>query len=294
MVGVVLIVSDLAYGLLLGGVLAILAYGLNLIWGAMNLVNIAHGEFIMLGAYAAYFLNLYYGLNPLFSIPVDVAFGFGAGYVLYYSIFHRELKGKEAVTPEVENVTLLATFGLSLFIANLAAVIFTPDSVGIHWSLGIVRLGEVVLPVASLAVFSVALALMGITHFFLVRTYIGTAIRGYMQDITAIKLMGINPTRVVSLATALGVSLAMAGGALVTAYEPGGITPFFGDFYTFLSFVVVVLGGKGKMLGCFVGGLVIGVVENLGQAFVPVNIAQAAAFLILIPVLVLVPEGIVR
>lgn len=294
MVSIELFVLDLVLGLLLGGVLATLAYGLNLIWGVLGIVNVAHGEFIMLGAYIAYFLNLFYGMNPLISVPVDAVVGFGMGYLLYYSVFHHQLKGKETVSSDVEVSTLLATFGLSLFGANLAAFAFTPNDVGINWSAGFFNIGFIRLSVASLFDGAIAIAIMLIVHAYLTRTYTGTAIRGFMQDVTAIKLMGINPIGIVSLATAIGIGLAMMGGALITVYASGGINPYFGDYYAFVCFVIIVLGGKGKMVGTFVGALIIGVVTDVAQLFVPLNVAQAIAFLILIPTLLIVPEGIAR
>src|SRR5438132_8641422 len=99
-----LFVTDLAFGLLLGCIFAVIDHGLNLIWGVARVVNVAHGEFIMLGAYGAYFLNLYLGLNPLASAPVDAALGLGAGLAVYFLFLHRELKGKESITLQSEMV----------------------------------------------------------------------------------------------------------------------------------------------------------------------------------------------
>src|SRR5712691_12585277 len=118
MADVGLFVTDLALGLLLGCVFAVIADGLNLIWGVAKIVNVAHGEFIMLGAYGAYFLNLYLGFNPLLSVPVDAAIGLGVGFLFYFGFLHRELRGKETITPQSEMVTLVSTFGLSLVLGN--------------------------------------------------------------------------------------------------------------------------------------------------------------------------------
>src|SRR6266571_3406180 len=144
MVALAVILSDLLFGIMLGCVFAVVAHGLNLIWGVVKVVNIAHGEFIMLGAYGAYFLNVFGGFNPLLSAVVDGALGIFVGYAFYFSFLHRELRGKERITLRSEMVTLVSTFGLSLFMSNLAVVAFTGDFVGINWSPGTVALAYAV------------------------------------------------------------------------------------------------------------------------------------------------------
>jgi len=271
------VLQDLAYGILEGCVFAVVAHGLNLIWGVTKVVNVAHGEFIMLGAYGAYFFSAWFGFNPLLSAPIDALIGLGAGLLFYFGFLHRELRGKETVTLQTEMVTLVATFGLALFIVNLATSIFSVNPVGIRWN-----------PVAVIAA----------THVFLTRTYLGSAIRAYSQDIAAAQLVGINPTFVAAVATALGLSATMLGGALLTVWVPTGINPLMGQTFAPICFVIVVLGGPGKMWGSLVGGLVLGVIINVVPAFVApsvgASLALAIAFLVLIPVLLFAPEGIVR
>src|SRR2546422_11610376 len=151
--------TDLAFGVLLGCVFAVIAHGLNLIWGFAKIVNVAHGVFIMLGAYGAYFLNLYPGINPLLSAPVDAAIGLAAGVGFYFGFLHRELRGKESIAQQSEMVTLVATFGLSLFISNLALRLWTGNFVGIPWSPGSIFVGFLQLPLGALyvAIASVAI-----------------------------------------------------------------------------------------------------------------------------------------
>src|SRR6267143_20790 len=187
------VLFGLVRGVLLGCVFALIAHGLNLIWGIAKVVNIAHGEFVMLGAYGAYFLNLYVGFNPLVAAPIDAALGLGAGLAFYYGILHWELRGKEAMTLQSEMVTLVATFGLSLSIANLANLVFTGDFVGIPFDAGSVELGFMRVPLAGLYVAALSVGVIYLTHVFLTRSYLGNAIRAYSQDIPAAQLMGINP-----------------------------------------------------------------------------------------------------
>ena len=292
------VLQDLAYGILEGCVFAVVAHGLNLIWGVTKVVNVAHGEFIMLGAYGAYFLSAWFGFNPLLSAPIDALMGLGAGVLFYFGFLHRELRGKETVTLQTEMVTLVATFGLALFIVNLATSVFSVNPVGIPWNPGVVRAGPVSLPVGSLEVAAISVAVIAATHVFLTRTYLGSAIRAYSQDIPAAQLVGINPTFVAAVATALGLSAAMLGGALLTVWVPTGINPLMGQTFAPICFVIVVLGGPGKMWGSLVGGLVLGVIINVVPAFaepsVGASLALAIAFLVLIPVLLFAPEGIVR
>ncbi|TMA08128.1 MAG: branched-chain amino acid ABC transporter permease [Methanobacteriota archaeon] len=291
-----LFLSDLALGVLLGCVFAVIAHGLNLIWGVAKVVNVAHGEFIMLGAYGAYFLNLWFGFNPLLSIPFDAAIGLGVGVLFYFGFLHRELRGKESMDLQSEMVTLVSTFGLSLVLINTAQKLWTPDNVGIPWSPGYVVFGPVQLPLGGLYVAIVSVSIIALSHVFLSKTYLGNAIRAHSQDIPAAQLVGINPTITASIGTAVGFGITMVGGALLTVWLPTGIFPAMGNLYAPISFVIVVLGGPGKMWGSLVGGLTLGVIINVGQLFLGNNLslAEAAAFLILIPVLLLRPEGILR
>jgi len=291
-----LFLSDLALGVLLGCVFAVIAHGLNLIWGVAKVVNVAHGEFIMLGAYGAYFLNLWFGFNPLLSIPFDAAIGLGVGVFFYFGFLHRELRGKESMDLQSEMVTLVSTFGLSLVLINTAQKLWTPDNVGIPWSPGYVVFGPVQLPLGGLYVAIVSVSIIALSHVFLSKTYLGNAIRAHSQDIPAAQLVGINPTITASIGTAVGFGITMVGGALLTVWLPTGIFPAMGNLYAPISFVIVVLSGPGKMWGSLVGGLTLGVIINVGQLFLGNNLslAEAAAFLILIPVLLLRPEGILR
>lgn len=299
-----LVLENLVYGILLGCVFAVTAHGLNLIWGVTKVVNVAHGEFIMLGAFGAYYLNLYFGLDPLLAAPIDAAIGMGAGVAFYFGFLHRELRGKEEVTQKTEMVTLVATFGLGLTISNLGLVVFGRDFVGIRYSPGTLDFGTIRLPLGGLYVAVASVGLIAGTHAFLRRTYLGNAVRAYSQDIAASKLMGVNPVTIAALATALGLSMAMVGGALLTVWIPTGIQPEMGHLYGPTCFVIVVLGGPGRMWGSLFGGLTLGIIIDvlpaLGEvgllpaSFRSPELAYAAAFLIVIPVLLASRERLQR
>ena len=279
---------------MLGCVLAVLAHGLNVIWGVLKVVNVAHGEFIMIGAYLSFFLNLFWGLNPIESVVINAGVGLGIGYLFYYSMFHHELRDKSSVTLQTEMSTLVSTFGLSLFLSSSANLILSPNFVGIHWDAGSIALAGMSLPLGSLYVSISAVAIVFGTWLFLRRTYLGTAIRAYSQDIDSVKLSGINPTTVASVATALGIALALVGGGLLTAWLPVGINPLMGQLYVLFAFVIVVLGGPGKMWGSLVGGVIMGVSLDVSQVLLPSSMATGITFLMLIPILLFRPEGLLR
>src|SRR5207245_10377870 len=141
-----------------------------------------------------------------------------------------------------------------------------------------------------------SVAIIGLSHVFLTKTYLGNAIRAYSQDIPATQLVGINPTSTAAIGTALGFCITMAGGALLTVWLPTGIYPAMGNLYAPISFVIVVLGGRGEMRGSLVGGLTLGVIIDVGQVFLggSIALATAIAFLTPIPVLLFRAEGILR
>jgi len=294
LVDITLLFSDIVYGLLLGSVFSVMALGLNLIWGVIKIVNIAHGEFIMLGAYSAYFLNLLFNINPLISALLNTIFGFGLGLIFYFALIHKELKDKETITLQDEMVTLVATFGLSLFLSTLALLLFSGNSVGINWSIGSIYVGFLNIPLGALYVAITSLVIIYVVHNFLTKTYLGNAIRAYSQDIIATQLIGANPTKIAAIATSIGIALTMLSGSLLTVWIPVGINPYMGSLYAPISFVIVVMGGKGKMWGSLVGGLIMGVIIDTAQTFIPPTLAYAIAFLILIPILLISKEGILK
>src|SRR5437879_11159587 len=186
------VAADLVVGRMRGGVFAVIAHGLNVISGVTKVVNVAHGEFIMLGAYGAYYLNLYLGFNPLLSVPVDAAIGIGVGFLFYFGLLHRELRGKETITRETEMVTLVATFGLSLILSNAALAIFKGDAVGIRWAPETLAAGPVNVPLGGLYVAMSSVAIIAISDLFLSRMYLSIWFCVFSQDIVSTQLLGNN------------------------------------------------------------------------------------------------------
>src|SRR5207244_7056247 len=175
-----------------------------------KVVNVAHGEFIMLGAYGSYFFNVWFGFNPLLSVPIDAAIGLGVGVIFYFSFLYRELRGKESMGLQSEMVTLVATFGLALVLINVAQTLWTGNNVGIPWSPGVVQIGSLRLPLGGVYVAIMSVAIIALSHVFLTKTYLGNAIRAYSQDIPAPQLVGTNPPFPAAAGTPTGCCITIA------------------------------------------------------------------------------------
>ena len=173
------LVASLVYGVLLGCVFAAIAHGLNLIWGVTKVVNAAHGEFIMLGAYGAYFLNLAWGLDPLLAALIDAGLGLAVGVGFYFGFLHRELRNKEKIGLQTEMVTLVATFGLSLLLVNVGLLAWSGTPVGLRYNPGNAVLGGVTVPLGGVYVGLASLGMIAASHVFLTRTHLGNAVRAY-------------------------------------------------------------------------------------------------------------------
>ncbi len=274
-----LVVLGLAYGLLFG----VLALGLTLVWGVMKVVNIAHGDFVILGAYSSYWLFVLGGVHPILSLIFTIPFGFGLGVVVYLGLVRR-------VTHAPELMSLFLTFGLSTLISSLLLYIYSANQRGINVTFPAITGLGLVLPgnVAIAAAYAIMVA--AFMRVFLTRTYWGKAIRAVTEDSASALLMGINPEVVSMLSFGIGVAVASSVGSMVMLLQ--AVTPVGGGDFTLLSFVIVVLGGLGSPFGALLGGVVIGVVNNVASLFVPASATPAIGFIILVIVLVVRPSGI--
>ena len=280
-----LLPQAVANGLLLGGIYALVALGFSLVWGVMNIINVAHGAFVMLGAYATYFLFTNFGLDPLIGGLGAFAVMFVLGYLLQTFILNL------IVRAPIFN-TLILTFGLNLLIVNLALIAFTGDfrSVVTDYSGDGLQLAGIILPYNRLAALGVALLASALVFQFMDRTRIGNAIRATRMDLEAAELIGVNPGRIYALTFAIGAGLAGLAGALIVATAP--ITPVMGLTYTGKAFVVAALGGLGNMYGALLGGLVLGLAETVGAIYLGPGLQDAIGYIVLVAVLILRPQGI--
>ncbi len=272
-------------GILLGGLYGIMAIGMSLIWGVMNIVNVAHGALIMLGAYLAFWLFTLFGWDPFLSLPVTILALFGYGYLLQRLLLNLVVRAQLFLT-------LLITFGIEVVMVNLARIFWssnlrqvTPAYAGASFSVG-----GLTIPYVRLWVFATTVVLSLLFLLLLERSRLGRAIRATAEELRAARLSGIPVGPIYAVTFGLGSALAGAAGALWGILFP--ITPVMGGPLTLKSFVVAVLGGLGTMLGPIVGGLVLGLAESFSSTFLGPTYPNAISFGLLVLILILRPSGL--
>jgi branched-chain amino acid transport system permease protein len=273
------------YGLLQGGLLALVAVGFSLVWGVMNIVNLAHGAFVVAGAYIAWKLNEAMGLDPYLGMLAAAAGLFAAGYVVQRFLIN-------LVVNAPIWMTLLLPFGLNLLIVNGLILLFTGDfrAIQVSWVADGFSVGDVRVPYGRLAGFGVAVAVTVGLVLFMGRTRIGLAIRATGMDRAAARLMGMNVRHVYAFTFGLSAALAGAAGALlgtINTFNPNAAGGF-----TLQSFVIAVLGGLGNMWGALAGGVALGLVQAWGGQYLSGTLVNAIAFGVLVLVLIVRPAGL--
>jgi len=274
------------YGLLQGGLLALVAVGFSLVWGVMNIVNLAHGSFVILGAYVAWELKSSLGLDPFLGMFVSAAALFVLGYVLQRFLIN-------LVVNAPIFVTLLLTFGLDLLLVQGMNIAFSADyrSISTSYASNSLGIGDIRVPYGRLLAFALAIMVTLALVALIGRTRTGLSITATGMDRGAARLMGIRARHVYALTFAIAAALAGMAGAMVATV--GTFQPSDASSYTLLAFVIAVLGGLGNMYGAMAGGLVIGLVEAWSGQYLPGTWVNAVAFLALVLVLVLRPSGLV-
>jgi branched-chain amino acid transport system permease protein len=274
------------YGLLQGGLLALIAVGFSLVWGVMNVINLAHGSFVLIGAYLAFELHRQLGLDPFVSmIPVAVAL-FAAGYLVQRGLINLVVKAPIFIT-------LLLTFGLDLLLVNGLLLLYSGDYRSIPTGYagdGFTLFSGVRVPVGRLLAAVVALAITLALVAAMRKSRTGLAILATGMDRGAARLMGIRARHVYALTFGIAAALAGAAGAAVGAV--GTFSPADAGRFTLFSFVAAVLGGLGNMYGALLGGMVLGLVEAWGGQLLPGTLVNAVAFGVLVVVLAVRPQGI--
>jgi branched-chain amino acid transport system permease protein len=270
-------------GLLLGGLYALAAVGLNLIFGVMRVINVAHGEFLMLGAYVAYFLWASFRLNPLIALPVAMLVTFILGVVVMRIAVQRVVGGPDLMP-------LLVTYGLSVLIMNGSLYAFEGVFRSVPaWS-GSISLAGLSVSQARAIAFMGAVVLSAVVWFFLRRTTQGKAIRATAQQAEVAVACGINVQKVRLYTFGLGTAMAGAAGALVISFL--SVTPSVGTTFIGRAFAICVLGGLGSFPGALAGGLILGVAESLAALATTTQLAEAVSYVLLIAVLLARPQGL--
>lgn len=272
-------------GLMIGGVYALIAVGLTLIFGVMGIVNFAQGEFLMLGMYATWLIWRAAHINAyaLFFVTAPLMFGFG--YLVFRGLIARVV-GKGDV------MYILLTIGLSIFLQNVMLLIFTSDYQVINDPIkaAALHLGPLSFPAARVISFAAAVLLVAALNWVINRTALGRAMRACAENREVATLLGIDTASTYAIAFGIGSLLAGAAGALLSPVYY--IYPGIGNLFGTTAFVVVVLGGMGSVVGALLGGLVIGVVEALTGNFVSLDLQSLGTFLIFLLVLFFRPNGI--
>lgn len=272
-------------GILFGSVYAMIGIGFSLVWGVMNIINVAHGSFIMIGAYLSYTLFAAYGVDPFLSIPISMAALFLIGYSIQRFVLNRVVRGSVFIT-------LTFTFGLQILIANICLLIWSADyhSVKLPYSGAGLEIGGVVIPLVRLGIFFVALIITGLFYLFIRKTKTGVAINATALNFEGAKTVGIDVNNIYAITFGVSAALAGAAGALISPIM--SVNPFLGGALVGKAFVIAILGGLGSTIGALVGGLVLGLVETVTTVFMPASYQELMGFIVLVLVLIFRPQGL--
>jgi branched-chain amino acid transport system permease protein len=273
-------------GILLGGLYAIIAIGMSTMFGIVKLVNLAHGDLMILASFFSLTTTTWLGLTPFWSLLVVVPAMYFVGYFVQGFLLNRVL-GREMEPP------LLVAFGVSIIVQNLMLMIYTPDARSLKTGLAVMTIPltrYLSIPVMYFIDFLIGLAVIGILYYFFQRTYMGRAIRAASDDEVAARLMGINTKNI--YARAMGIAMMTAGVAGVLLGMTFTFYPHTGPQYLIIAFGVVVIGGLGSMKGTLAGGLILAVAQLLGAQIFGPGFQLFCGYVVLLVVLALRPQGI--
>ncbi|HXD95797.1 MAG TPA: branched-chain amino acid ABC transporter permease [Candidatus Acidoferrum sp.] len=273
-------------GLMQGGIYAMFAVGLTLIFGVMRIINAAHGEMVMMGAYLTWMAFFYLGIDPLLALVLTLPLAFLFGMVVQKTLL-------DSTVGQPELTALLITFGLGLVMVYTAELIFTTDFRTIPYAPGTVQLtANIAIGQNRMISFAMAVVITTAVYLFLKFSRLGKAVRATALNTEVAMVCGIDVKRIYLVTTGLAAALAAAGGALVSIQF--GFNPETGVLYTLQAFAIIVLGGRGHYVGALIGGLMLGVLENLVSLMVPNGTAmvELAAYGLMIFVLLIRPGGL--
>ncbi len=279
----------IASGLITGGIYALVALGLNLQYGLMRILNIAHGEFLMVGAFLTWMVQTQFGLSPLLMVPVSFALLLALGLAVHWLCFRR----LTATSPNLdifEARGLMVAFGLMFLVQNFVSYIWGGDLRGYDYLTEPVVIGGAQFAANKLLVFGLALVFSGALIVLLRLTLLGKGVRALMQSPVGAQLVGIDTKRLHPLMFGIGLGLSGVAGCLLSmAYT---ISPSMGEPYTVTALIVITLGGFGSMGGALAGGLLLGVIEAVGMHYTNPSLKALLSYVVFIGVLLLRPEGL--
>jgi branched-chain amino acid transport system permease protein len=281
-----IVIQVILSGIMLGGIYSLISIGLTLIFGVVQIVNFAHGEFLMIGMFVTFWMWAKFGgLDPIISLLVVIPLLFLFGISIYRFVFRR-------VVQKSDEAKIFLTVGLSLVLQNLALLIFRADyrTVTTSYSDMYIRVSQITLGYPRLIAFTAAILISAGLGYFLIKTDFGKAMRAAAQDSDVAQLMGINTDRIYMLAVGLASAVTGACGAVIMPYFY--VFPMVGAEFTLMSFCVVIMGGLGNVKGAFFCGMILGIAEALGIFFVSADSGVMVAFILLVLILVFRPQGL--
>lgn len=283
-----LILQSVVSGLLVGGMYGLVALGLALAFGVLKVLNVAHGELLMLGGYGAFFAFTFWGIDPFLSMPLVFIAMFAFGVILYLTLFRYVTRTE--IHTRIKN-SLLISFGLVLVLQSMAVRFFTADerTISTAYSSDAFTVGLVRVPVVRLAGLAVAVIAALFLEWLLSSTRFGRALRATSEDWTRAALTGVNVRRVYLIAFAISAALAAVAGSLISlGYS---VSPNIGLGWTLKALIVVVLAGLGSMRGIIVAGLFLGLMESLAAVWLGGQYREVAALVLFLVVLSFRPHG---
>ena len=279
-----LLIQAIVSGVLVGGIYILITVGLTMIYGVMDLVNFAHGSFLMLGMYSAFWLFFLWGVSPYLSLLLVPVLFFGIGWVMEKALIQRVVEGGYLLGQ------FIITFGLWLAIENTAVIFWHLDPRSLaRGAFQTFFIGEIVITYPMALAFCIAIVLSIAFHVFMTKSWTGLALSATAQNRASAEIVGINVRDMYALAMAIGLAMVSAGGVLLATFFP--MTPYVGLYFLIIAFVVAVLGGLGNYVGAVFGGLMMGFIEGFFGFVVGPDIKQLAYLFVFIGILAFRPQG---
>lgn len=278
-----MLLPSIVDGLLIGIVYGLVAMGLTLIFGIMNVINLAHGPIIALGMFGVYLLFTNFGINPYLGLAVIAVVGVIVGVIVYFVAVQRVLNAPHLAS-------LLSTFSVNMIIIGVGTIAFSTNFRNVDFSLGAITFGPVTTTGARVAAGAIAVLVTLLLYMFLRYTRLGKNIRAVANNRQSAELMGIPAARVLAISFGIGTMLAMVSGGLLATIQP--FTILSGGVYELKSFVIVVLGGLGNPVGALIGGLLLGLIEGIVPVFMKTTWVPVLEFVLFVVILLVRPQGL--
>jgi branched-chain amino acid transport system permease protein len=272
-------------GILLGGLYAMIALGLSMVFGVMRLLNVAHGDLVVFGSYFAFAIMTFVGMDPILSLVIGIPVLFVVGFFIQKYLMARAFRLSM-------DAPLIIAIGISLVLENTYQIVFTPMSRGLStsYSMESFTMGEIYIPIVYLLSFGVAIIVMFVLGVFLKRTYLGQAIIAASQDTGAAQLMGVNTARIFAFTFGISTAIAAVAGVFLGLTFP--FTPVSGIQFLIIAFGVVILGGLGSILGTFVGGIILGLAQTLAAQYISASMQMLFVYVMVLVLLAVRPRGL--